>query len=37
MPVVYFTQILGLALGLSADELGLKRSIIPAEAVLAGR
>ncbi|MCX5794314.1 MAG: CoB--CoM heterodisulfide reductase iron-sulfur subunit B family protein [Elusimicrobia bacterium] len=37
MPVVYFTQILGLALGLSADELGLKRSIISADAVLAGR
>ncbi len=37
MPVVYFTQILGLAMGLSADELGLKRSIISADAVLAGR
>lgn len=28
MPVVYFTQILGLALGLSAKELGLHRHII---------
>jgi heterodisulfide reductase subunit B len=37
MPVVYFTQILGLAMGLSADELGLKRGIISADAVLAGR
>ena len=37
MPVVYFTQVLGLAMGLSADELGLKRSIISADVVLAGR
>jgi heterodisulfide reductase subunit B len=37
MPVVYFTQVLGVAMGLSGDELGLKRSIIPAAAVLAGR
>ena len=37
MPVLYFTQVLGLALGLSAAELGIKRGIISAEAILAGR
>ncbi len=37
MPVLYFTQVLGLALGLPASELGIKRGIISAEAVLAGR
>ena len=37
MPIVYFTQVLGLAMGLSAEELALKRSIVPAAAVLAGR
>lgn len=37
MPVVYFTQILGLAMGLPAAELGLKRGIISTEAVCAGR
>lgn len=37
MPVLYFTQVLGLAMGLSPSELGLKRSIVSAEAVLAGR
>ncbi len=37
MPVLYFTQVLGLAMGLSASELGIKRGIISAEAVLAGR
>lgn len=37
MPVLYFTQVLGLAMGLSAKELGIKRGIISAEAVLAGR
>ncbi|MGQ0719999.1 MAG: CoB--CoM heterodisulfide reductase iron-sulfur subunit B family protein [Candidatus Eiseniibacteriota bacterium] len=34
IPVVFFTQILGLALGLSAKQVGLDRCIIPAEAVL---
>jgi heterodisulfide reductase subunit B len=37
LPIVYFTQILGLAMGLPASELGMKRGIISAEAVLAGR
>ncbi len=37
MPVLYFTQVLGLAMGLSAKELGIKRGIISAEKVLAGR
>jgi heterodisulfide reductase subunit B2 len=37
MPVLYFTQVLGLALGLSARELGLKRGIVSAEPVLAKR
>jgi heterodisulfide reductase subunit B len=37
IPVLYFTQILGLAMGLSASELGIKRGIISAKAVLAGR
>lgn len=37
MPVLYFTQVVGLAMGLSAKELGIKRGIISAEAVLAGR
>jgi heterodisulfide reductase subunit B len=37
VPVVYFTQILGLALGVPGGRLGLRRSIVPAEPVLAGR
>jgi len=37
MPVLYFTQVLGLAMGLGAKELGIKRGIISAETVLAGR
>jgi heterodisulfide reductase subunit B len=37
IPVLYFTQILGLAMGLRPDELGMKRGIISSEAVLAGR
>lgn len=37
MPVLYFTQVLGLAMGLGAKELGIKRGIISAGAVLAGR
>ena len=37
LPILYFTQILGLAMGLPASELGIKRGIISAEAVLAGR
>jgi heterodisulfide reductase subunit B2 len=34
MPVVYFTQLLGLALGVPARELGLQRGIVPADEVL---
>ncbi|MFA6002989.1 MAG: CoB--CoM heterodisulfide reductase iron-sulfur subunit B family protein [Elusimicrobiota bacterium] len=37
MPVLYFTQILGLAMGLPASELGIKRGIVSAQAVMAGR
>ena len=37
LPILYFTQILGLAMGLPAADLGFKRGIISAEAVLAGR
>lgn len=37
MPVLYFTQVVGLAMGLTPEELGIKRGIISAEAVLAGR
>ncbi|MBI5622268.1 MAG: CoB--CoM heterodisulfide reductase iron-sulfur subunit B family protein [Elusimicrobia bacterium] len=37
MPVLYFTQVLGLALGLSERELGIQRGIVPAEPALAGR
>jgi heterodisulfide reductase subunit B len=34
MPVVYFTQLIGLALGLPAKVLGLKRCIVPIEPLL---
>ena len=37
IPVLYFTQVVGLAMGLSASELGIKRGIISAGTVLAGR
>jgi heterodisulfide reductase subunit B len=37
MPVLYFTQLLGLALGLSAKQLGMQRSLVPAEPILARR
>jgi heterodisulfide reductase subunit B len=37
MPVVYFTQLLGLALGIPAKELDLHRSIVPAAPILAER
>ena len=33
LPVVYFTQLLGLAFGFSAQELGLQRNIVAAEAL----
>jgi heterodisulfide reductase subunit B len=35
MPVVYFTQLLGLAFGFSAKELGLERNIVAAKHLLA--
>ena len=34
MPVVYFTQLMGLALGASASELGLNRCMVSADEVL---
>ena len=34
MPVVYFTQLLGLAFGFSAKELGLERNIVAAKQML---
>jgi heterodisulfide reductase subunit B len=37
IPVVYFTQILGLAMGLSEKRLGLQRSIVPVAPVLERR
>jgi heterodisulfide reductase subunit B len=37
MPVVYFTQLMGLAFGLSPKELGLSRNIIDAMPVLRSR
>jgi heterodisulfide reductase subunit B len=37
IPVVYVTQLLGWALGLSSDELGLQRAIVPVESLLNGR
>lgn len=37
VPVVYFTQLLGLALGLSAEAMALKRQIVPLEPVLKER
>lgn len=37
MPVLYFTQVLGLAMGLKPKELGIQRGIISAAEVLAGR
>lgn len=36
IPVLYFTQILGLALGLSPRELGFARAVVSAEPLLAG-
>ncbi|MFA6092629.1 MAG: CoB--CoM heterodisulfide reductase iron-sulfur subunit B family protein [Elusimicrobiota bacterium] len=36
-PVVYFTQLMGLAFGIPESELGLKRNIVPAEPALAGK
>ncbi|MBN1517675.1 CoB--CoM heterodisulfide reductase iron-sulfur subunit B family protein [Candidatus Sumerlaeota bacterium] len=36
MPVIYFTQLLGLAMGLSEEKLGLQRNIISAKNALKG-
>jgi len=37
IPIVFFTQILGLALGIKPRTLGLQRCIVPATPVLTGR
>lgn len=36
MPILYFTQLMGLAYSLSADALGLKRLLVSPDRVLAG-
>jgi len=35
LPVLFFTQLMGVALGLSEEDMGLKNSIVPVERVLA--
>ena len=35
LPILFFTQLMGVAFGLSEEDLGLKTSIVPAEKVLA--
>lgn len=35
LPVLFFTQLMGVALGIDRTELGLKSGIVPAEPVLA--
>jgi len=35
LPVLFFTQLMGIAFGLNSQDLGLKTSIVPAERVLA--
>jgi heterodisulfide reductase subunit B len=37
IPILYFTQVLGKALGLGADELALEDALTPAETVLVGK
>lgn len=37
MPILYFTQLMGLALGLSPDRLGIGKEIVPPTKVLACR
>lgn len=37
MPVLYFSQLMSLALGVPANEIGLQRSLVPVEAVLADK
>jgi heterodisulfide reductase subunit B len=34
MPIVYITQLIGLCLGISAEELGFEKLMIPASGVL---
>ncbi len=34
LPIIYFTQLMGLAFGLKSEELGLQRCIVPATAVV---
>lgn len=36
IPIFYFTQLMGLAMGMSGDELGLKKHFVSAEALLSG-
>lgn len=36
LPIVYFTQLLGLAFGLPSRQLGLRRHMVPLEPALAG-
>jgi heterodisulfide reductase subunit B len=35
LPVVFFTQLMGLALGLDPAQLGLKRHIVPTASLVA--
>ncbi len=35
LPVLFFTQLIGLALGLDPAQLGLKRHIVPTASVIA--
>jgi len=37
IPVVYFTQLIGLALGLSPEDMALRRQIVPVEPILRER
>ena len=37
LPVLYFTQLLGLSLGLEPDQVALKDNLTPGEVVLAAR
>jgi heterodisulfide reductase subunit B len=36
IPILFFTQLMGVALGLGYEELGLERGIVPTKKVLAG-
>ncbi len=35
MPVIYFTQLIGIAMGLNSDELGLDKHLVPTEKLIA--